>query len=774
MKVFIYSWEVVSTNKVVIKAHAIDEYGQYARVVINDFKPFCFIESTDGKLMKSSLDISEKKPYKMFEFDTYEDMGRFVSENRYGGRNIFMNDIPTVSAFLGSRGYPLTGWFDMKEGGGIEPLEEYISPTYPKIACFDIECTCSTGQGMPKSYRRRDVITMISVVFHKYLDHMSTSQKYLLYVGKDMKDIEGCTVISFADEISMINGFSDLIKNHDPDIITGYNIFGFDFEYILSRLKLRLKPFPDFSRNGVTFTHRVDWTSNAYGENFYNRIESSGRVFIDMILYFRRQRLDSYSLDFVSKKYLGKGKTNVDHHGNTDLTEYGKYCVNDSVLTLELFDKFYMWTNVCEMARVMKCSIEDIYTRGEQMKVVNQAIWSCLKRDIILKKREMQEIKDYQGGYVLEPKKGIHNGCSVIDFQSMYPSILIAYNICPSTYTSRRRDVHNIPGTTHSFRKDPQGILPNIVENLLSERKLIKNRLSGEKLDPMTRVILDTRQLALKVCANSIYGITGSRNSTYFSSVGCAESITSMGRYTLQRVIEFIGKKYAHQVCVVYGDTDSCMLTHKESKGKECNIKLVKEICADVTSKLPKPMVLNFEDYYDKILFMSKKRYIMYKKDKGVEYKGVANARRNYCTFARNLFAEVIERVLDSDQKSAEKHLTRALLKLITSEIPLEQLVMSKAIRSLEAYKSSSLPQVIMMKRLLSEGIVLESGSRLEYVFTKNDHKLQGYKMYTPEEVLKNGMPVDYSYYIQKQIVPIMKEVFGADNCAEKLSRLVF
>jgi DNA polymerase delta subunit 1 len=768
MKAFIYNWEVLSADKVIIKAHAIDEHRKYRCSILEDFKPFCFVESTKGKLMRSSLDISEKKPYKMLEFDTYKDMEEFVSEHK---GKVFMNDIPVIAAFLGSKNYPLTGWFDI-ERGSIRPLEGCISATYPKIACFDIECFCSTGQGMPKSYRRKDTITMISVVFHRYLD--DEFEKYLLYVGEGIESIEKCTCISFRDEIAMINGFSDLIKSQDPDVVTGYNIFGFDFDYILSRLKLRLKPLPDFSRNGTTSTYKVDWTSNAYGENYYNRIESSGRVFIDMMLYFRRQRLDSYSLDFVSRKYLGKGKMDVLHHGKDDLTTYGTYCVNDSVLTLELFDKFYMWTNVCEMSRVMRCSIEDIYTRGEQMKVVNQAIWSCLERGIILKKREMQEIKEYQGGYVLEPRRGIVNGCSIVDFQSMYPSILIAYNICPSTYTDRKREVHDIPGTTHSFRKSPQGILPNMVENLLSERKLIKKRLSEEHLDSMTHIILDTRQFALKVCANSIYGITGSKNSRYFSSIGCAESVTHMGRRILQKVIEFIEKNYAHQVRVVYGDTDSCMLAYRRSEGKERDIASVKEICTDVTSRLPKPIVLHFEDYYDKILFMSKKRYVIYKRGEGIEYKGVANVRRNYCIFARNLFAEVIERVLDPEKGNAEKHLTYAILKLITSEIPVQQLVMSKAIKSLETYKTFNLPQVIMLRRLLSEGIVLESGSRLEYVFAKNDHKLQGYKMYTPEEVLEKSMQIDYSYYIQKQIVPIMKDIFGEDNYAKKFSKLVF
>src|ERR1700733_10320962 len=128
MKIFIYNWEVASANQVIIKAHAVDEHGKYTCIVIDDFKPFCFVESVDGKPMRSSLDISEEKMYKLLEFDTYEDMERFAS-----GHRVFMNDIPIISAFLASKGYPLIGWFDINEGN-INPLRRiyciYLSQNF--------------------------------------------------------------------------------------------------------------------------------------------------------------------------------------------------------------------------------------------------------------------------------------------------------------------------------------------------------------------------------------------------------------------------------------------------------------------------------------------------------------------------------------------------------------------------------------------------------------------------------------------------------------------
>ena len=183
--------------------------------------------------------------------------------------------------------------------------------------------------------------------------------------------------------------------------------------YMLDRCKIKLIPFPDISRDGehITTTHQISWTSSGYGNNNYTLIESSGRVFIDMILPFERMKLESHSLDYISKKYLGEGKNvGVSHEeiwkDRTKIIQYSEYCIKDSVL------------------------------------VMNKMKWGKL-----------------QGAYVMDPKKGIYNGCCILDFQSMYPSIIIQYNICPSTHIGGSRFSTNI-----------MGIIPGIAKDLLASR----------------------------------------------------------------------------------------------------------------------------------------------------------------------------------------------------------------------------------------------------------------------------------------------------------------
>ena len=187
----------------------------------------------------------------------------------------------------------------------------------------------------------------------------------------------------------------------------------------------------------------MDWTSGAYGSNSYERLVVGGRVILDMYLYFRRMKLDKYSLNFVSEKFLGEGKNDMPYarmaaafeSGDVAvLKEVAEYCIQDSVLVMRLFDKVQMWIDACEIAKITRCGMEEIYTRGEQMKMVSQCVAECAKRDIVLQPQLPSEWKQYEGAYVLDPVKGVYDGCSILDFQSLYPSIIIAYNICPSTY----------------------------------------------------------------------------------------------------------------------------------------------------------------------------------------------------------------------------------------------------------------------------------------------------------------------------------------------------
>ena len=347
---------------------------------------------------------------------------------------------------------------------------------------------------MPLPYKIDDTIEMISVVlFENDVDNSSRRKTYIMHAYHQNMNIDGVVDIMCNDEADLIIKFFELIKQEDPTIITGFNIYGFDLHYLVSRLQLRLIEIPDVSRGiaGNINLIKVDWTSDAYGHNNFNRLVIGGRLIVDMYLYFKRMKLDKYSLDFISNKFLGKGKNDMPHGQMTEaffsrdidaLRIVAKYCVQDSVLVVSLFQKVHMWIDSCEIAKITMCGIEDIYTRGEQMKLIAQCVKECMTRGIILQSHytKSDEWKQYEGAYVLDPERGVYDGCSIVDFQSLYPSIIIAYNICPSTYISRRfhsETLHKISvdnKITHYFMKEPVGLLPGMIKQILDERKAVK------------------------------------------------------------------------------------------------------------------------------------------------------------------------------------------------------------------------------------------------------------------------------------------------------------
>ena len=515
MKIYIYDWELRETSPhVKIMAHALTVTGSYIRVIVSDFEPFCYMSlgkyrdlkyytRTEDLSMRSSTNINMEEAFSKVYYKDYDMMKMEC------GKIAHMIDIDVVTLYLSHMNFPYTGWFEIKQGSISRHLKDDLHPVVPKIMYFDIECISSVGYGMPKAYRRDDTISLMSVVFK---DYMSGSIKtYLLYVGdiSEVPSTDRYTCINFPDEISLLEKFREIVVTEDPTVITGYNIFRFDLKYILDRCKLRLIPFPEICRKSedVTTVRQISWTSNGYGDNHYTIVESSGRVFIDMILLFERQKLESVSLDYVSKIYLGEGKeTGVSHEeiwrDRTKFIQYSEYCIKDSLLVLRLFEHFNIWDDLCERASIMSCRIGDIFTRGEQMKILNLFVRACMKRNIV--PRHISEMKwnKLQGAYVMDPIPGVYNGCTILDFQSMYPSIIIEYNICPSTYIGGDR-----------FSKNIMGIIPGIAKELLASRRDVKRQM--KESDCNKRMILNFRQLALKICANSLYGALGFQNNKY-------------------------------------------------------------------------------------------------------------------------------------------------------------------------------------------------------------------------------------------------------------------
>jgi DNA polymerase delta subunit 1 len=784
VELFVYNWFYTGYS---VYGHCLDGDGKYALLNVRGFHPSCYIEGNtvpvssvvplraEYKRMVTSRDVSAPRSFYRLYFNNAKEMDGFFS-----GAHVkrYMVDTPQIAVFLSQVGADHVGWVSVPatDGGSMEyrckqdditPLPDRIPYSSPRILVFDIEVK-SSDLGMPQPHRIEDTVEMISVVVFDNCASNRAVRKCILHTLDEPLGLHDSDEIAYDDEPALIRGFFGLLQLEDPTIITGFNIFGFDIHYLLSRLRLRLQDIPDVSRGlkGSVDIIRVDWASDAYGHNQYDRLVIGGRLIIDMFLYFKRIKLDRYSLDSVSKKFLGEGKSDMPYErmrdaffsGDRDtLRSVAEYCIQDSVLVMMLFEKVQMWIDVCEMSKITQCNIEDIYTRGEQMKLVSQCVRECVRRNMVLQPQLPSEWREYEGAYVIEPRKGVYNGCCILDFQSLYPSIIIAFNICPSTYTSNPDPNTCFVVGEHGFRKEPVGLLPGMIKSILDERKAVKEAMKDCDRDTVEYTVLDRRQNALKVCANSVYGLMGFKNSRYFGHVGCAESVTAVGRVLLADIIKMIEAEYPLEV--VYGDTDSCMLWHRgETKSRAEMEELGTAVCDRVTGMLPYPMALKFESYYDKVVLLTKKRYILVC-DGRVSYKGVMNARRDYCKFAKDTYKGVIEIIAAGmTNDTITSYIDNRMLMLLCSKCDIEDMVVTKSLsKDLRAYKVNQPHVVFARKQVARTGIDIKAGTRLEYVYVKGEEA-----MVTPEDAAEDCIPIDGSFYIRKQIATQVDDVLSA------------
>lgn len=790
MNCFIYDWDILSKNPVVIQGFALLNNHPILLKILN-YHPWCYsklrpediyrvcsrnripIIMAKSVRIKTSRCLLYPKYLSKVVFPNYNIMTLFLEKT--GFSDSYMHEVGEISMITADNHLEYTGWIHVKKFthiGNIYMISSFdqikfldiTTETLPKIMTFDIECQVSQGTGMPRSYNPNDRIEMISIIF---FTRNQTLDQILLYIAHSeetvIKTDEFVQVLPMYSELDLIKKFFTIIEEYNPIVITGYNIYGFDFKYILDRLRFYLHPLPNISpeKGNVTKITKTDWESSAYGYNSYDKLVLPGIIIVDLFLFFKRFKLEKYSLDYVSQKYLGTTKDDMSYglmwkaFESRDikiLENVARYCIKDSSLVMELFNKFNLWEDVCEMSRSMRCRIEDIYTRGEQHKVLNQVVMECISRNIVLtpliKRRDSWNT--YSGAHVISPKKGVYNKCCVLDFQSLYPSILIAFNICPSVYDSNGLDVHEIKISetrVHKFSKRIVGILPGLVNNLLQKRISVKKQLGMIPNDSYEKIILDRRQNALKVCANSVYGIMGFERNIYFGMIECAESVTHMGRYFLEEISSYIPQNFP--VDIIYGDTDSVMIIPNSYECQDFS-SVAQIISKQVTATLPRPMALNFESYYDKIILMSKKRYILYHNG-NLKYKGVMSARRGYCQYAKDIYNDTIMSIfLGKSNDKIISDIDMTIYQLLQGNIGLDKLSMTKSIKNIGDYKIEP-PHVHLAKRLISLGHEILPGSRIEYLFVTKGKK-QGEKMYILSEIISENLPIDYLYYIKHQV----------------------
>lgn len=498
------------------------------------------------------------------------------------------------------------------------------------VLSFDIEVNSTNPQRMPNAKLAGDKIFQISCVLGK-TDEKEPTEKILITLGKVNPDLlgEGTRAIECDNEGDVLLNYTKVVREYNPQIITGYNIFSFDIPYMIERSR-HTNVYYDFVIQGYTDAiaeeKEIKWSSTAYKNQCFKYLDAHGRLYVDMLPIVQRDyKLNNYKLKTVSDMFIGETKdpltardifkcyrmgikmlsptcTPEDYEaGKTSLSIVGKYCVQDSMLVYKLFNVMQTWFGLVEMATTCNVPIFTLYTQGQQIKVFSQIYKVCLQKNYVVEKDgyTADENDKLTGAIVLEPIPGVYDKITPFDFTSLYPTTIIAYNICFSTlvreddtaiddsfchvihYAEHKGCEHDPLKDTYKtkikedkimcqehryrFLKEPKGIVPTLLEDLLEARTQTRKKQKGIKQamatvdDPDEKAnlqfeyeVLEKRQLAYKVSANSVYGAYGTRKG-YLPFLAGAQCTTAMGRENITKAAKHIQSRYNAKL--VYGDS---------------------------------------------------------------------------------------------------------------------------------------------------------------------------------------------------------------------------
>jgi DNA polymerase delta subunit 1 len=582
----------------------------------------------------------------------------------------------------------------------------------------------------------------------------------------------------------MLERLGRYLRELDPDIVTGWNIFGFDLEYLYTRAVVtgagpdahmwgRLRGVP----NELVVKHLA---SNALGSNDLKMVPMLGRYVFDMFQDIKREhKLESYSLNNVSKEFLKDQKIDMPvkemfarfKEGDPVLLgEVADYCIKDTELPHRISEKLCLIQNLIEMAKATWVPLSYLSERGQQIKVFSQMARKARELGFMIPTMYSKATSDekYQGATVLDAQTGAYYGpITALDFASLYPSIMRAHNLCYSSLVIDPR-FGNIPGVVYEqygpyrFAQGTPSLLPAILNELAAFRKKAKKLMAQSEGTPM-EAVYNGQQLAYKISMNSIYGFTGAAKGM-LPCVAIASTVTMRGRQMIEETKNYVEEHFPGAK-VRYGDTDSVMVEFdvQGRKGQEAIDYSWEqgELASEQCSKLFKaPNDLELEKVYCPYYLYSKKRYAakMYEKKgdavvfKKIDVKGLQVVRRDTCMYVRGVLKHLLDLILNSeDPRPAIEYARTSAKTLLKGKVDPKELMMSKQLGS--DYKTR-VPHVEVRDKIKkrSPGSEPQQGDRVAFLITKVPGLLCD-KAEDPSWVVDNKIPLDYVYYFEHQLV---------------------
>jgi DNA polymerase elongation subunit (family B) len=523
-----------------------------------------------------------------------------------------------------------------------------------------------------------------------------------------------------------------------------------------------------------------------------------------------------------------------------------KYCIQDCNLVHHLMKKVDVITGYNEMAKICSVPISFLVIRGQGIKLTSYMAKKCREKNTLMPVIDKGPSGEgYEGAIVLPPKRGLYldNPVACNDYSSLYPSSMISENlshdskvwtkeydldgnlICETGEKDPKTGQHiydNLPEYGYvdveydtyrwkpnargkmekhlsgkkvcrfaQFKDGTKAILPSILEELLAARKSTR-KLAEQQSDPFMANVLDKRQLAYKVTANSLYGQCGAKTSSFYE-VDVAASTTATGRKLLTYAKRMVEEVYGNAECqtskhgvvytraeYVYGDTDSVFYTFnladkdgtpiRGKKALEITIELARQVGDMASAFLKAPHGWVYEKTLMPFGLLQKKRYfgILYETDpnKGKpKSMGIVLRRRDNAPIVKDVYGGLIDILTKKQDLEAAVHFVReSLQSLVDERVPMDKLIITKSLRS--TYKN---PQQIAHKVLADRmgkrdpGNKPSSGDRIPFVYIHNPDKkaLQGERIETPDYIRAKRLKPNYSFYITNQIMKPVAQLFG-------------
>lgn len=627
----------------------------------------------------------------------------------------------------------------------------------------------------------------------------------------------GLEMLEETTELDLMVRLVEVVRTHDPDVLTGYEVHGSSWGYLMERARTKydFNLCDELSRMKSQSHGRSGKEADRWGFNTTSSIRVTGRHMINVWRAMRGElNLLQYTMENVAwhllhrriPHYSWQTLTNWYSNGrHGDLSKLLRYYTTRTRMDIEILEANELIPRTSEQARLLGVDFFSVFSRGSQFKVESIMFRIAKPENLMLVSPSRKQVGGQNAleclPLVMEPQSAFYNSpLVVLDFQSLYPSVMIAYNYCYSTFLGR---VANWRGTNKmgfaeykrqegllQLLKDHINIAPNgimyvrpemrksllakMLIEILETRVMVKSGMKQDKDDKRLQQLLNNRQLALKLLANVTYGYTSASFSGRMPCSEIADSIVQTGRETLERAIAYIHSVERWGAEVVYGDTDS-LFVYLRGRTRAQAFDIGEEMAQAITDRNPRPVKLKFEKVYHPCVLLAKKRYVGYKwESRGqaapeFDAKGIETVRRDGTPAEQKMEEKALKLLFDTaDLSQVKAYFQAQCAKVLQGHVSVQDFCFAREVRLGSYATESGAPApagaLISTRRMLADARAEpQYGERVPYVVVAGAPGARLVdRCVAPEDLLAGpGRALDAAYYIGKNIMPPLERIFN-------------